>query len=260
MNDTPHAALGHRPAPARDASSQQVWCDLHNRATEPYRQAGRVAWHFARGKLGRDPVFRAMLERGLLPTQARVLDIGCGQGLLASLLQAVDRARASWPAGWAPAPVQARYTGIELMSRDVDRARQALGTAADGPQFVVGDMCSAALPACNVVVILDVLHYVGHADQDAVLRRVHAALRPGGRLLLRVGDAASARGFAISQWVDRLVTMVRGHRVPPTFGRPLADWQALLQRLGFAVQAVPMSEGTLFANVLLVADKTGAAA
>jgi len=260
MNDTPHAALGHRPAPARDASSQQVWCDLHNRATEPYRQAGRFAWHFARGKLGRDPVFRAMLERGLLPTQARVLDIGCGQGLLASLLQAVDRARASWPAGWAPAPVQARYTGIELMSRDVDRARQALGTAADGPQFVVGDMCSAALPACNVVVILDVLHYVDHAAQAAVLARVRDALAPSGRLLLRVGDAARPAGFAVSQWVDRVVTLVRGHRVPPTFGRPLNDWVVLLQSLGFAVQSLPMSEGTPFANVLLVADLAAAPA
>ena len=81
------------------------------------------------------------------------------------------------------------------------------------------------------------------------------ALQPGGRLLLRVGDAASRRGFAISQWVDRTVTRIRGHRVSPTWGRPLADWTALLQRLGFSVQSMPMSEGTPFANVLLVADR-----
>ena len=29
---------------------------------------------------------------------------------------------------------------------------------------------------------------------------------------------------------------------------------AIAQRLGFSVQSMPMSEGTLFANVLLVAD------
>jgi len=88
---------------------------------------------------------------------------------------------------------------------------------------------------------------------------VHAALAPQqGRLLLRVGDAASTRGFAISQWVDRTVTRIRGHKVSPTWGRPLADWIALLQRLGFAdVRSVPMSEGTPFANVLLVADVRG---
>ena len=75
----------------------------------------------------------------------------------------------------------------------------------------------------------------------------------------RIGDAASERGFAISQWVDRAVTFVRGHTAPPTWGRPLAAWVALLQELGFTVQSVPMSHGTPFANVLLVADVVGRA-
>jgi hypothetical protein len=46
-----------------------------------------------------------------------------------------------------------------------------------------------------------------------------------------------------------------GHRAPPTWGRPLAEWQSLLQAIGFAVQARPMSQGTPFANVLLIADR-----
>ena len=118
-------------------------------------------------------------------------------------------------------------------------------------------MCSAVLPASDLVVILDVLHYVDLAAQEAVLARVRDALQPDGRLLLRVGDAASRRGFAVSQWVDRTVTRIRGHKVSPTWGRALPDWVALLQRLGFTVQSIPMSEGTPFANVLLVADRTG---
>jgi SAM-dependent methyltransferase len=115
-------------------------------------------------------------------------------------------------------------------------------------------MRQADLPACDLVVILDVLHYVDHAAQAALLQRVRQALGARGRLLLRVGDRDSRRGFAISQWVDRVVTMVRGHRVPPTWGRSVAEWTQLLQGLGFAVQALPMSQGTPFANVLLVAD------
>jgi hypothetical protein len=76
--------------------------------------------------------------------------------------------------------------------------------------------------------------------------------------LLRVGDAAKRRGFAASQWVDRIVTLTRGHRVAPTFGRPLSAWIAQLRTLGFTVEAVPMSQGTPFANVLLVADRQSA--
>ena len=238
--------------PATDAA----WRDLHDAACAPYRSVGAFTWHFARGKLGHDPAFRALLERGDLRADARVLDIGCGQGLLASLLASIDRAarQGRWPASWPAPPVGARYHGIELMARDVARAESALAALDPAPSFVCADMCRAELPPCDVVVILDVLHYVDHAAQDALLARVRDALSPGGRLLLRVGDAANRRGFAASQWVDRIVTLTRGHRVPPTFGRPLSGWIAQLRRLGFAVEAVPMSQGTPFANVLLVAD------
>ncbi len=247
-------------------NTDQAWHQLHAAATAPYRQSGRFAWHFARGKLGRDPVFRGLLERGELPPQARMVDIGCGQGLLASLLQACadQQARGQWPAAWPVQTSAKAYTGIELMPRDVARAQAAIGGLALAPQLLCADMRDAPLPACDVVVILDVLHYVDHTAQARLLQRVQQALRSGAasklhsygpsRLLLRVGDAASRRGFAVSQWVDRVVTTVRGHRVPPTWGRPLADWVGLLQGLGFGVRSLPMSQGTPFANVLLVAD------
>ena len=234
------------------AAARTDWPALLDAASAPYRSAGRFAWRFARGKLGIDPVFRHLLQRGLIAPHARVLDIGCGQGLLASLLQsaaALD-AHGRWPSGWAAAPVGARVTGIELMPRDVERARAALGQAAE---FICGDMRNTPFPAADVAVIFDVLHYIGIAEQNAVLARVRAALPAGGALLLRVGDAAARRGFAASQWVDRVVTFVRGHRVVPQFGRTLAEWVAQLESLGFAVRSQPMSEGTPFANVLLVA-------
>ena len=234
-----------------------AWRQLHEAATLPYKQAGQFAWHFARGKLGRDPVFRGLIERGLIgPGHRRVVDIGCGQGLFASLLASMSamQRQGVWPAAWAATPEAADYTGIELMPRDVARAEASIGHLQPTPKLVCADMCSAALPPCDLVVILDVLHYVDIAAQDGVLRRVRDALQPDGRLLLRVGDASSRRGFAISQWVDRTVTRIRGHKVSPTWGRPLSAWIAVLEEMGFRVQSIPMSEGTPFANVLLVAD------
>lgn len=237
------------------------WPSLLDAATQPYRGAGRFAWKFARGKLGIDPVFQHMLKTGLIAPGARVLDIGCGQGLLASLLLASGALarRGGWPRHWAAAPVDTRVTGIELMPRDVQRAQAALGGAAE---FVCGDMRHTPFPEVDAVVILDVLHYITVPEQDQVLARVRDALSAsGGTLLLRVGDAASKRGFRISQWVDAVVTFVRGHRVLPQYGRTLAAWMAQLQSLGFEVRSEPMSQGTPFANVLLVArlSRPGAA-
>jgi SAM-dependent methyltransferase len=239
-------------------STDAAWRRLHGRASAPYRKAGNFAWHFARGKLGRDPVFRGLVERGLIGEgRSRVVDIGCGQGLFVSLLSAMSAMQAQageWPAAWPATPSSPSYTGIELMPKDVARAESSVGHLRPTPRFVCGDMRTTELPASDLVVILDVLHYVDLAAQEGVLRRVRDALQPGGRLLLRIGDAGSRRGFAISQWVDRTVTRIRGHRVSPTWGRPLKDWKALLERLGFSVESIPMSKGTPFANVLLVAD------
>ena len=237
--------------------ARQQWSALIDVASEPYRKADRFAWRFARGKLGFDPVFRHVLSQGLIAPQARVLDIGCGQGLLASLLRActVLAAQGRWPSGWAAAPAAARVTGIDLVLRDVERARTSLG---EGAEFVCGDMRHTPFPDADTVVILDVLHYISVPEQNEVLARVRRALPVHGRLLLRVGDAAKLR-FLISKWVDAMVVWARRHRTVPQFGRPLAEWIACLESLGFEVRSQPMSQGTPFANVLLVATVSNAA-
>lgn len=225
---------------------------LIDRASEPYRTAGAFAYNFARGKLRGDPVFRALLERGLLLGRGHILDLGCGQGLLAAWLKAAVHCyeSGSWPQGWPPAPKPRSTRGIELMLRDVARARAALGPECEISQ---GDIRSADFGTTDAVVILDVLHYIGREEQLQVLKRVRAALPARGLLLLRIGDAEGGLRFRYSQWVDKLVMLFRGHATVATYCRSADQWRALLTECGFDVQATPMSQGTRFANVLMIA-------
>jgi 2-polyprenyl-3-methyl-5-hydroxy-6-metoxy-1,4-benzoquinol methylase len=230
---------------------------LVDAASQPYRQSGKFGWHFARGKLGQDPVFEAILALDLLPQQGRVLDIGCGQGLLAAWLLSAQHqhAQGQWPSGW-PAPPQVRQIhGIELMPRDISRAQQALQQYGVRSTFEVGNMCSADFGSAEAVVLLDVLHYVDFPGQDDVLKRVHACLGKDGVLLLRVGDAAGGLPFKISNWVDHIVTMARRSHTPPLYCRTLDAWQAAIVSLGFSLRVIPMNKGTPFANFLLVCKK-----
>jgi SAM-dependent methyltransferase len=225
---------------------------LVSAAAATYWPAGRFAYHFARGKLGGDPVFVTLLEQSLITEQARLLDLGCGQGLLAAWLLAARGLfeNGFWPAEWPLPPKLAAYWGIELMPGDVRRARMALGERAE---FVQGDIREIDFGNADVVVILDVLHYFDHAEQSAVLSRVKDALAPSGVLLLRIGDAKGGLPFLISNWVDHIATFARGHRLSRFFCRSLQDWMALLDQLGFVVEAMPMSQGSPFSNVLLIA-------
>ncbi len=225
---------------------------LLDAASEPYRKAGRFAYHFARGKLRIDPVYRAILELGLLLGRARVLDLGCGQGLLAAWLRAAERCYevGSWPSAWPPAPSALSTRGIELMARDVERARRALGALCDISQ---ADIRNTAFGTVDAVVILDVLHYMSPHAQQEILKRVRAALPPRGLLLLRVGDAGGGLRFRYGQWSDRLVMLLRGHARMAQHCRSVAQWRALLRECGFDSEAQPMSRRTPFANVLLIA-------
>ena len=219
-------------------SGDATYARLSEAAGAPYRTADFFAWRFACGKLRGDPVFRHLLQAGLIAQDARLLDLGCGQGLLAALLRA------------AGAPRIAAYRGIELMAADVVRAHRALGA---GCGVELGDIRIAGFGAADVVVILDVLHYMAREEQEDVLRRVRAALAGGGVLLLRVGDAAAGLPFRISNWVDWTVALARGHGASRFHCRSVAQWRTALEALQFTVDAEPMSRGTLYANVLLVA-------
>jgi SAM-dependent methyltransferase len=223
-------------------------------ASRPYFKAGFYPYFFARGKLRIDPVFLAMLRTGSIPDGARILDLGCGQALIAALLIAARRQfdRGGWPAGWPEPPASFGYVGIDVDAQCVRWARRALGERVN---VQAADLRGAELPDADVVVLLDVLHYLGDAEQLALLEKVAHSLRAGGKLLLRIADTAAGWRAGVTRLADHSAVLLRG-RVPGKFlSRSVGDWSALLVRHGFRIEREPMSQGTPFANILLTAHR-----
>jgi SAM-dependent methyltransferase len=242
-------------SPAQRDASDPVDA-LLEAAARKFMPAGRFAVGFARGKLRHDPVFAALLARGLVPDNARLLDLGCGQGVLLALLVAArEQYRAGrWPAGWPAPPSRASLRGIEILPADVRRARLALGGDAE---IVEADLRRAEVTPADVIVLMDVVHYLEPAAQARLLAAIADALAPGGLFLMRVGDVTAGAAAFLTRVVDHLVTLARGAGLHRFHCRTVPEWIAALERLGFGVGAERQSEGTPFANVLLVARKRG---
>ena len=225
---------------------------LARRAAQRYPNGDRYARHFAYGKLTRDPVFRHVVEHGLFAPGSRILDLGCGQGLLGALLAegCAAHARGEWPPEWPAPPAGFALDGVDLGARDIERARRAVG---DEAHFVRGDIRSVEFGRTDAVALVDVLHYLDPDGQRDVIARTRASLERGGVLLMRVADASRSLRFLFTVATDRAAMRLRGQRLARFHTRPAGEWMCELAALGFDAEAVPMSKGTGFANVLLVA-------
>ena len=239
-----------------NASAEPAFRSIVAHAALRFLPAGRGAYYFSRTKLGGDPVFAALLRDGRIASRARIVDLGCGMGMLPALFAAVESSDAkSWPENWAPPATDWTLYGFDLRSGAIAAGQRALADLGHRVQLAVDDVRTAPLPTSDVVVLLDVLHYIDAAAQQALLARVHSALAPGGSLLMRVADAAPTWRFRLTLAGDWCVLFARGSLWPRFCCRPLAEWTALLEAIGFTVHAQSMSEGTPFANVLLIATK-----
>ncbi len=152
--------------------------------------------------------------------------------------------RLYWPRRITPVVCAASSSG------EVKRAHCALGPDLD---IQTGDIRDIEFGAADAVVILDVLHHLAPQAQCDLLNRVRAALPAGGLLLLRVCDADSGLRYRYTRWVDQIVMLLRGHACKTPHCRSVAEWQSILRESGFETELLPMSQGTLFANVLLIA-------
>ena len=202
-----------------------------------YAACGRAVYWSVRGKLALDPVYAALAED--LALAGSVVDLGCGRGL------ALAVALSERPAH-APRPM---LVGIDRSRAALAIARRALREQAT---LLEADLAGTAIPRADVVLLLDVLHYLGPVAQDAVLDRARAALAPGGRIVVREANAGAAIGFAAVRFSERLMSIARGEARQRFAYRSTAAWAAALASRGLTVETTPMGGGTPFANVLLV--------
>lgn len=110
----------------------------------------------------------------IVPRQGIITDIGCGYGFMSVMLALTSDKR--------------MITGIDY---DEDKIITAQNCTEDlgNLKFIHADISSQQLPASDVLLLMDVLHYMAEEKQTELLKKCFASLNEKGMILVRDADA-----------------------------------------------------------------------
>ncbi len=137
-----------------------------------YLYKGPVLEWYARIKVALEDNYKPFDD--LVPKQGDIIDLGCGYGFLCYMLSFLSEDRT--------------ITGVDYDEEKIETALNCYSKN-DRVHFYAADVKIFPLTQYDGIVIADVLHYLTPDDQEFMIERCIHALKPGGRLIIREGNA-----------------------------------------------------------------------
>jgi SAM-dependent methyltransferase len=208
---------------------------LRRKVERLYRYQGKFVEQFIHWKMRMDPMFPAL--DSVVPPGC-VLDLGCGYGLASHWLNYCRDTRT--------------FLGVDY---DEDKVRIARQSAVEMPRvrFELQNLLEWDYPACDAVLLLDVLHYWVPEKQQLILNKARKALRPGGRLILREAACAENSDHRhVALW-ERIATRIGHNQTSEGLHfRTSEQLTDTLKQAGFSQWEVKRAGGT-HSNVMVLA-------
>jgi 2-polyprenyl-3-methyl-5-hydroxy-6-metoxy-1,4-benzoquinol methylase len=208
--------------------------DIIARVAARYTRTGTR--FYVRGKLGSDPACSQVVELGQkLGGLGEVVDVGCGRGQMLILLHELGLATSGVGFDW-----------------DEEKIKEATAAATGPLSFRKGD-AREHIPACDTVLLLDVLHYLTDEEQTQVVDRVASAARRA--VVIRELDPDRGWRSTVTRVQEGITTFFRYNVGARVLIRPIAPVVERLEGAGFSVEVLPSWGSTPFANVAIVATR-----
>ncbi len=176
-----------------------------------------------------------------IPRRGTIVDLGCGNGLMAALGMLGSEER--------------RIRGFDLDPKKVAAAGR-LKARWPSLNFEVADLTAMNFPACDAVTIVDVLYLIPRIQQDAILRNCYRSLRPGGRLVLKEMDTRPRWKYAWNLFQETLAVKIIGFTLGSRFYfRSRDDFRNALRGFGFEVRVINLDAHFWYPHTLYLCRK-----
>lgn len=133
------------------------------------------------------------LFNALIPMKARITDIGCGFGPLCYMLSMISEDR--------------KILGIDYDEDKIAVAQHAW-LRSEQVNFVHADALTYSFPESDVFILNDMLHYMNHENQLALLKKCAALLRPEGMIIIRDGNSSDSKKHKLTSFTELLSTRI----------------------------------------------------
>lgn len=211
---------------------------LRHRLYSVYRYKGPVLEWYLRIKLKLEDYYKIFND--LVPRKATVLDLGCGYGFLAYMLQFLSEDRVITGVDYDEEKISVAQNGYLLSSR---------------LHFHSSDITRYDIPPHDVIILADVLHYLEKEAQYALIKKCFDALNPSGKIIIREGNAdlqERHKGTQLTEFfsVKLLKFNKSNHNLNFLSGAELTNFAVAH---GYQVEVI--DQGKLTSNVIFVISK-----
>ena len=197
---------------------------------------------FVRGRLATAPL-EALAARA---EGARLLDVGCGHGVLVALLAVGSPGR--------------HVVGIDPDERKIDWARASVGRLANVElrACTIETLAAERAGEFDTVLVADVLYLLAAAAWRPFLAAAHELLRRGGRLVLKEAEDDGSWRVRKALFQEQLMVRMlrRTHSSGAVGFAPRATLEAAVRAAGFAIEeVVPLARGYSTPHLMVVARR-----
>lgn len=212
---------------------------IRERVFELYAGAPKRDRYHLRGRWKSCPVDAV---HQAVPRRGRVLEVGCGHGLVSTYLSLAAPER--------------DVTGVDIDARKIEVAVAARARLRDNEAcltFRHEPAGEVPVGPWDAIVIVDVLYLLSRSAEKALLAACVEQLAPGGALVLKETDVRPRWKHWVAKGQEvvatKIVRITKGADLEFT---PIADLTADLRALGLDTTVTPVHKGYLHPHTLIV--------